>query len=377
MKKVIITILIILTMFISLDNIEASNYGIRVSSNGTLTLNGKGFKAMGLNDVDLVWDEGKYTDSDFEFLSNNKIPFIRVTFGGWWPKVYGWYYDNPDKYFKITDDIIKKAEEKQVGIILDFFWNNQSFFYYHGDQRADMGNPNSKSVIEAKKFVDKIINRYKDSPAVWGYEIGNEYNLAVDLYRPDSKVRFSITNDNPNADKTKDFFTTNELAAFYKEIASEIRLLDPDRFITNGDAAARKHSYSLYSSTKDIYFNNHTSWKENWKVTTNYKDMIAKQNPNPINVVSTHLYTGYFKSGGIFNNTNDDNTKPFVRIENNEFMMVGTIFAQATNSDKEINSVKANSTSALVCPLCYDGNCNIVQSTSSAKVGLYQDCYVK
>ena len=82
-------------------------------------------------------------------------------------------------------------------------------------------------------------------------------------------------------------------------------------------------------------------------------------------------------SGGIFNNTNDDNTKPFVRIENNEFMMVGTIFAQATNSDKEINSVKANSTSALVCPLCYDGNCNIVQSTSSAKVGLYQDCYVK
>lgn len=312
-RKVTYIILFILLMFISLTNVNASNYGVRVNSDGTLSLNGKYFKAMGLNDVDLVWDEGKYTDSDFEILSNNKIPFIRVAFGGWWPKVYGWYYEDPDKYFKITDAIIKKAEEKEVGIIIDFFWNNQSFFYYHKNQRSDMGNPNSKSVIEAKKFVDKIINRYKDSPAVWGYEIGNEYNLAVDLYRPDSGIRFTITKDDPSADITKDYFTTNELSVFYTEIASEIRFLDSDRFITTGDAAARKHSYSLYSATKDIYFNNHKSWKENWSVTTNYKDMISKLNPNPVNTISTHLYTGYFKSGGsISGGTFDEYLKIYI-----------------------------------------------------------------
>ena len=297
-KKTIFIILLFWVLFLDLKNVNAANYGIKVNSDGSLTINGKYFKAMGLNDVDLVWSEGKYTNSDFDFLANNKIPFIRVAFGGWWPKVYDWYYNNPDKYFALTDAIVKKAEEKQIGLIIDFLWNNQSFFYYQGEQRADMGNPNSKSVKEAKKFITEIINRYKDSPAVWGYEIGNEYNLSVDLYRPNSKLKFSISNDNSNTNISKDFYTTNELSKYYTELATTIKSLDSARLITGGDAAARKHAYGLYTATQNISWSNHTSWAESWSSTANYKDMIAKLNPNPINTVSTHLYTGYFKDGG-------------------------------------------------------------------------------
>ena len=291
-------IIILVLTFINITTVFAANYGIKVNSDGSLTLNGQNFKAMGVNVVDLVWRHGNNTDSDFATL-NGKVPFIRVAFGGWNPDVYEWYYKNPNEYFAITDKIIKKAEENQIGIIIDFFWFHPTFFYYNREQLADMGNPSSKSVVNAKAFVTKIINRYKNSPAVWGYEIGNEYNLDVDLYRPQSPPHFTITKEG-SGDIKKDFFTTNELVSFYTEIARAIKGADSSRFVTSGDAAARGAAYSLYNKTKDIYFSNHTSWSENFDATSlsKYKEMITKLNPSPIDMVSTHLYKGYFNSGG-------------------------------------------------------------------------------
>ena len=32
-----------------------------------------------------------------------------------------------------------------------------------------------------RRYTEEVVRRYKDSPAIWGWEFGNEYNLAADL----------------------------------------------------------------------------------------------------------------------------------------------------------------------------------------------------
>ena len=190
------------------------------------------------------------------------------------------------------DAIVKYAEKKKIGLVIDFFWNDSTLFYYNKEQRADMGNVGSNSMKFARKYVEDIVKKYKNSLAIWGYEIGNEYNLDVDLYPTSSvnvKPSSSINGTNYNS---KDFFTTNELITFYTEISKTIYSLDPYRFITNGDAAARAGAASLYGQTKNIYYSNHKSWDNKFDYTgsTEYMNMILKLSPSYINTTSFHLY---------------------------------------------------------------------------------------
>ena len=277
---------------------NSTNYGITVGSDGTMYLNNTYFKAMGLNAFDFV--SRGVTDEYFATLAQYKIPFIRVTFGGWWPHLYEMYdmSSNHAEYFELADELVKKAEEHNIGIVMDFFWNIESFVYHNGEQKADMGNSNSKSIKYAKSFVKTLINRYKNSPAIWGYEIGNEYNLGADLYSSTSNLTFSITADGLGT-QAKDYYTTNELVVFTKAISEAINEADPNRFITTGDAVARDAAYGLYSQTVNIGFNNHGPWQNNfdWGGADNYNNMVSKLHPNPIDTLSFHIYPSQFTDG--------------------------------------------------------------------------------
>ena len=50
-----------------------------------------------------------------------------------------------------------------------------------GEDRSQLGNPNSKANQFIRQFTQEMVQRYNDSPAIWGWEFGNEANLAVDL----------------------------------------------------------------------------------------------------------------------------------------------------------------------------------------------------
>ena len=273
------------------------NYGINVV-NGEMLLGGSRFNLMGVNTFNLFSDvinNKKSIESvkkDIDFLAQKGVPFIRVPFCTWDDSGYKIYQENQAKYFEVMDAIVKYAEKKKIGLVIDFFWNDSTLFYYNKEQRADMGNVGSNSMKFARKYVEDIVKKYKNSLAIWGYEIGNEYNLDVDLYPTSSvnvKPSSSINGTNYNS---KDFFTTNELITFYTEISKTIYSLDPYRFITNGDAAARAGAASLYGQTKNIYYSNHKSWDNKFDYTgsTEYMNMILKLSPSYINTTSFHLY---------------------------------------------------------------------------------------
>lgn len=317
-RNIILFILFLLTFFLiyysfkpsySLDiSTKSSDYGIKVDANGNMLLNNTYFKAMGLNGFNFVINELNiasnsrlgdnpqgYKSGDYEeyfrLLSQYKIPFVRLTFGGFHETAYNIFdkSDNHEEYFDCADKIVRAAEKNNVGLIVDFFWYIPTEPYHSGEHVVDLANPDSQSIKYQEMFVKAIINRYKTSPAIWGYEVGNEYNLAADL--SNNVFHFTISDGN----EVKNHITTNELSEYYKIISNIIRREDPTRFITTGDALVRDAAYSLYQVTKDINYSNHTSWTTaalGWDYTgaDDYKTMIKKFNVGEINVISTHIY---------------------------------------------------------------------------------------
>jgi hypothetical protein len=50
-----------------------------------------------------------------------------------------------------------------------------------GEHHDQWENPKSKTIGTMRQYVGDIVGRYKDSPAIWAWEFGNEPNLSVDL----------------------------------------------------------------------------------------------------------------------------------------------------------------------------------------------------
>ena len=50
-----------------------------------------------------------------------------------------------------------------------------------GEHLDQYGNPDSKSLAFIRRYTQEVVERYRNSPAIWGWEFGNEYNLDADL----------------------------------------------------------------------------------------------------------------------------------------------------------------------------------------------------
>lgn len=85
------------------------------------------------------------------------------------------------------------------------------------------------------KYIEEVVGRYKYSPAIYAWEIGNELNLAVDI----KNTEFIGT------DGTKKMFTSEMLTAYYKLIGDAIRKEDPYRMITG----RRRGSEALFNGS--------------------------------------------------------------------------------------------------------------------------------
>ena len=49
-----------------------------------------------------------------------------------------------------------------------------------GESCNQWGNPESKTRQFMRTYVREVVSRYVNSPAIWGWEFGSEYNLSLD-----------------------------------------------------------------------------------------------------------------------------------------------------------------------------------------------------
>ncbi len=142
--------------------------------NGTLMKDGKPYRAIGANYFDLFYRVLKNTQDESQIeglrqLALAGIPFVRFSCGGFWPTEWGLYLTNKTTYFNLLDKTVKTAEKNNMGLIPSFFWYYACVPDIVGEPMDQLGNPNSKTIAFIKQYTKEVVERYKDSPAIWGW----------------------------------------------------------------------------------------------------------------------------------------------------------------------------------------------------------------
>jgi hypothetical protein len=122
-----------------------------------------------------------------------------------------------------------------------------------------------------RRFVGDVVERYKDSSALWAWEFGNEPNLAMDLpnaaeFRP------------PGGGAGDDLNSAQVLSAV-SEFAREVRRHDATRPMFSGNSHPRSAAW-------------HNTKERSWTVDTKeqFREILRRDNPDPLDTITVHLY---------------------------------------------------------------------------------------
>ena len=77
--------------------------------------------------------------------------------------------------------MVSIAEENGLGLLPSLFWLTATATDLVDEPRDQWGNPDSRTHAFMRGYVRDVVRRFADSPAIWGWEFGNEYNLDADL----------------------------------------------------------------------------------------------------------------------------------------------------------------------------------------------------
>ncbi|MCF7816676.1 MAG: cellulase family glycosylhydrolase [Kiritimatiellales bacterium] len=254
----------------------------------------------------------------FDYLAAHGIPVARVHTRGYAPIGWDLYFADKPEYYRRLDDFVEQAEQHGIGLLLDLCGGldigelvddavaagylvpgvdfnppsplNRDIYgaATYAEYRTALGREDSGSNAFVDYYTRELAARYKDSPAVWGWEFVNEANNAVDLpnaanYRPVPipALGYLLERDDATvpAWTSKDDITREHVRVAKMNFARAIRSVDSWRFITSGDSRPRRTAYNNWQF--------HT-----WNVDTRAEivQVLPMDNPTPINTVSMHIY---------------------------------------------------------------------------------------
>lgn len=255
---------------------------LSVEDDGTLLKNGVPYRAVGVNVADAFWrvlanPANTSYDESFAILARRSIPFARIAACPYWPKDYALYREDPAEYFARLDRVVRAAERHGIGLVLSLHWATFAVPDVAGEPVNAWGKADSKTIAFMQAYTQAIVTRYLDSPAVWVWELGNEYSLAADI-DPLPPVQPGL--GTPASRSEADRLTTANLIVAWTEFAQAVRALDAARPITTGNSLPRPPSEALRASRTWSPLDTREHMQANLRLTT----------PDPMNVLSVHIY---------------------------------------------------------------------------------------
>ncbi len=256
---------------------SSSAKGLYVSQ-GTLMRGGRPYAGIGAN-YDTLFGrllQNKDDNSSLEnlaLLADKGIPFVRFRACGFSPKNCQLYLDDPAEYFRRMDKVVRCAEQHHIGLIPSLFWRLATFAELVGDPPSRLGDPNSKVSEFIKGYTQEMVSRYKDSPAIWGWEFGNEANNGVDMHR--SRKGPGLF----GSEEAGVRLTSRQLVTAYATFARAVRRIDPTRTIDTGTTVPRPAAWH----------NAHGEAREHDSPAQSYA-MLLLESPDPANMLSIHVY---------------------------------------------------------------------------------------
>ncbi len=265
----------------------SGSHGLSVTDSGTLLLNGSPYRGVGVNYFnaflrtlrDPQESDTSYRNG-FRYLKDREIPFVRYAAGGFWPNEWKLYVEDPGTYFRLMDRFVADAESYGIGLIPALFWQNSTLPDLVGEPISAWGDPNSETTALALRYTREMVLRYRESPAIWAWEQGNEFNLFTDI--PGDDLNYYLVNEKagtPAVRTVADRLTQDDLHVAMTLFANEVRRYDPYRTIISGNGNTRPEAYHLYHEAR---------WHKDSP--EQYAEMLAAQNPDPMDMLSIHHY---------------------------------------------------------------------------------------
>jgi len=260
----------------------ASLPGVSVARDGMLLRNGVPYRGVGVNYTDAFWrplrhpGDESYRD-DFRKLAANHIPFARMVACGYGPTDYQLYFQDKEKYFKVLDGVVQAAEEANVGLIANLFFGYYVVPDLVGESSNQWGSPQSKTRQFMRTYIGEVVSRYVNSPAIWGWEFGSEYNLSLD--NPDAWRILPPVNPSLGTTKSRgpgDTLTTEIYSNALSDFARTVREIDHHRMLLTGNSIPRFSAYHMQSGSRG------PDSLQQWTT------MLLRQNPGPFNPICIH-----------------------------------------------------------------------------------------
>jgi hypothetical protein len=269
------------------DTVAANPTGALTVSNGCVLLHGDRYSGIGVNYFSLASrvlkdPEDTSSMSNLALLARLDIPFVRFMCGGYWPAEQRLYLTNRTIFFERLDRVIRAAEANHIGLIPSFFWHLPTVADLVNEPLQSLGDTNSRSIGYIRNYTADVVSRYLGSPAIWGWEFGNEANLSADLpnaasQRPPVVPELGTPSQRTSLDEIK----STQLLVAYREFARTVRRLDLERLLFSGNALPRLSAW-------------HNTHETNWTPDTaaQFREILRRDNIEPFNTISIHVYPG-------------------------------------------------------------------------------------
>jgi hypothetical protein len=252
---------------------------------GRLIWKGRSYRGIGANYFSLFSRTLKDpNDRSFQTglhrLSQAQIPFVRFMACGFWPVDWDLYLHDKDEWFQCLDGVVKCAEKHEIGLIPSLFWYMPTVSDIVGESMDQLGNPGSQTSAFIRQYTKEVVLRYRHSPAIWGWEFGNEYNLHVDLpnaseHRPPvwPQLKTALTRT------TQDELSAQAMLTAFAEFAGTVRKYDKHRILITGNSLPRPSAY-------------HNSREKSWKRDSaeQFAEILLRDNPDPFDTLCVHVY---------------------------------------------------------------------------------------
>jgi hypothetical protein len=259
--------------------------GLRGGPNATVLLNSRPYRGIGVNYFDCFLrtlrhgDDTSY-DAGFATLAAKGIPFARFCATGFWPRDMQLYLDDRDEYFRRLDGVVNSARRHGVGLVPSLFWYYACVPDLVGEPMDQWANPESKTRGWMRNYVHEVVTRYRDNPAIWAWELGNEFSLRASLpgaknHRP----RVVPVLGTAESRSERDDLSYPDVRKVFVAFGTAVCRHDPHRLIFTGDSFLRPSAW-------------HQEHENSWNRDTmqQFAEMLAKANPDPISGIELHVY---------------------------------------------------------------------------------------
>ena len=282
------------TQLIDSVEVTGTTSPLTVQADGTLRLDNRPFRGIGVNYYSAFEraldnaDDTSY-DAGFAALGRWGVPFARLDISGYWPSKANLFFANRAEYFRRLDGLVASAERHGVGLVPTLFWTTFTFPDLAGEHLDQLAVRNSFTRQMMREFAMEIVNRYKHSRAIWAWEFGNEWSLAVDLPNATEWLPPTRTDlGNPaTRDQVRDVLATDIILPAMREFADLVRELDPGRPISTGHAMSRPSQWHQDQWKRGLLPIN-SAWTTD--SVAQAEEIALRQCPDPYDLLSVHVY---------------------------------------------------------------------------------------